>query len=66
MKGTCQDTTPILASFAGYRKKRSHQSHNRFTLALKAYSPKTLNAIYKGRFSITSLNIDSHFSTLDC
>jgi len=24
MKGICQDITPILGGFAGYRKKRSH------------------------------------------
>jgi len=24
MKSTCQDTTPILGSSAGYREKRSH------------------------------------------
>jgi len=60
MKGICQDT-PILGSFADYRKKGYIIA---FTLGLKAYT-------YKGRFSIESKGavispiLDCKYSTVE-
>jgi len=66
MKGICQDTTPILGSFADYRKKRSYNRMIDLHWALKHIALNTFNGTYNCRFSIKSLNAVSHFSTLDC
>jgi len=43
MKGICQDTTPISGSFAGYRKKRSHNRMIDLHWALKHISLKYIS-----------------------
>jgi len=55
MKGICQDTTPILSSYAGYREKRSHNRMIDSHWALKHIDLNTFNATYEGRFSTKCL-----------
>jgi len=66
MKGIYQDTTPILGSFADYRKKQSYNRMIDLHWALKHIALNAFNATYKDRFSIKFLNAISQFSTLDC
>ena len=65
MKSVCQDTTPILGIFAGYRKKQSHNHMIESHWALSILPKNKFNATNKGEIFNQVLITVLRFSELD-